>query len=171
MCLFIGTAIAIYGFLQNGATKIPSATYSVDNGTPGNSEPQQEQGTDSVLYYQSAQLAAGLHTLIINVTTAGGEFPYALDYAMYVPDSNTNTSGVSVTQTAIPNAPSASKKSVGPIVGGVVGGVAALAIIGFIVFYFMRKKKNKPYYFDRPTPEKMLGPGTPRLDAATLKDL
>lgn len=132
----------------------------MDYGTAGSSEPY----TDStgIVYYKSPSLAATNHTLIVNVTDAGPNYPYALDYAMYVPDANTpsETSGTSTTQTSVANAPSVSKKDIGAIVGGVIGGVAALIIVGLTVFYFMRKKRNQPYYFDKPTPEQMLGPGT-----------
>ena len=47
---------------------------------------------------------------------------------------------------------------VGAIVGGVVGGTAAIAILAIAAWYFLhrRSRGGQAYYFDKPSPEDML---------------
>lgn len=66
------------------------------------------------------------------------------------------------TQTVINNQASTAttKTPIGAIVGGVVGGVIVLLALAIGAFFFMRKKKSQPYYFDKPKAGDLLGGGT-----------
>lgn len=91
-------------------------------------------------------------------TTAPGSYSI-VDYGIQTPSSSTSlttTSGKSGTPTSTGNpsttnsqppstsiTPSTSKSNAGAIAGGVVGGLAVLAAIGLLFFYFRRRSNNR----------------------------
>ncbi|WEJ93685.1 hypothetical protein PSN45_001157 [Yamadazyma tenuis] len=93
------------------------------------------------------------------VTTSSGSGTAVVKTVTMEPSSTSTSASASATSTSSSkDSDEHSKKSnIGPIVGGVVGGVAALAIIGFLIFFFIRRKRaeeddeDEEEYFDKPT--------------------
>ena len=133
--------------------------YSVDGSSPayyvspGNATTPQ-WGT---VFYVSPQLNSGTHELTFNVTNATVESIYTLEFVLY---EGQGGQGSSATQTSLPTtvggaatgsaaAPTSGTTSVnvGAIVGGVVGGVAGLIILGLLIFFGLRRRNRRPYYY------------------------
>jgi len=148
---FDGTQALIYGAVLNGST-YPQATYMIDDSSAGSGSPYVDS-SGQVIYFITPELSSTTHTIFVNVTMASPTSPFILDSVLFVPASSMDTSGMVMTQTAIPSntaAVSASKSNAGAIAGGVVGGVAALAALVFGLFFCMRWRRSKPYYFEQP---------------------
>jgi hypothetical protein len=158
----LGTQGILVGALPAGNTSYPSATYSLDGSSLGTSSPWKDV-SGLVVYYSSPQLSASKHTLQITVTQASTNTPFFVDAFYFTPNSNVQTSGLVVTQTAIVHvtdpASEANGTNTASIVGGVVGGVIGLIALVLIGYYFMRWRRNQPYYFDKPSPGDMLSGG------------
>ncbi|KAL6818189.1 hypothetical protein GGI42DRAFT_1523 [Trichoderma sp. SZMC 28013] len=72
--------------------------------------------------------------------------------------ASTGTSTSTSTSTPDPAAPTSSGSSkAGPIAGGVVGGLAGLALLAGLIFYFLRKKRTA-------TPTQYITPSTEKYD-------
>ncbi|KAK7017164.1 hypothetical protein R3P38DRAFT_2985761 [Favolaschia claudopus] len=79
-----------------------------------------------------------LHSTPTNGTAA------LFDYAILTIDASSTSASPSASQTnPPPSANSKSKSKTGPIVGGVVGGLAAIALVTLALFFF-RRRKQKP---------------------------
>jgi hypothetical protein len=92
------------------------------------------------------------------VTNATVESIFALEFILYEGAGGQNAS---MTQTSLPTGAGAaatgyatvavsgvlSSVSVGAIVGGVVVGVAGLVIIGLLIFFGLRRRNRRPYYY------------------------
>lgn len=133
--------------------------YSVDGSSPdqyvspGNASTP-EWGT---VFYVSPPLSSGTHELTFNVTNATVESIYVLEFILY---EGTGGQGSSATQTSLPTnaggvasetaaaaTSGTSSVNVGAIVGGVVGGVAGLIILGLLIFFGLRRRNRRPYYY------------------------
>lgn len=81
-----GTQAILWGALPAGNKTFPSATYSIDSGSAGNSSPYTES-SGQVIYYKSPQLSSAKHTLLVNVTSASNETPFFIDAFVFTPIS------------------------------------------------------------------------------------
>lgn len=136
----------------------------------GTQKPWLDANTGAVVYFQTPKLADGVHKIDVKVSTANWTNQFILDCFLITPsadaDGDYDGDGVS-TSRSIP-APTSSSSSlpivtsqstpVGPIVGGVVGGIAGIAILALALWYFLRKRSSggRAYYFDKPTAGDML---------------
>ncbi|RPD66794.1 hypothetical protein L226DRAFT_118885 [Lentinus tigrinus ALCF2SS1-7] len=129
---FNGTGVMVYGVAsprpsgQQGALP-PSVSFSIDGGIPIPvvSDPDLQETEYSHQFYDSHTLSSGEHVLHMNVTHAEDDWPFVLDYILYVPLAPLPRPSSSS------DAPSAQasfvKTSHTPaIVGGVVGGMVLL---------------------------------------------
>lgn len=91
------------------------------------------------------------------MTNATVESIFALEFILY---EGAGGQDASMTQTSLPTGAAAaatgyatvavsgvSSVNVGAIVGGVVGGVASLIIIGLLIFFGLRRRNRRPYYY------------------------
>ena len=133
--------------------------YSVDGYSPGSyvspgnaTEPQ--WGT---VFYVSPPLSSGAHELTFNVTNATVNDIYVLEFILYDGPAGqgssatrtslpTNAGGVATSSVTAPTG-GTSSVNVGAIVGGVAGGVAGLIILGLLIFYGLRRRNRRPYYY------------------------
>lgn len=153
-----GTQVFVIGsLLAQVAGQLPASTiYSLDNLAPVEydlrSVPDDYDGSqlDGVTFYSSGMLDLGRHQLLINVTTASVETPYALDYIAYsssaepfVPNPSSASNSSSSSSPSQNTTSSHSSTPVGAIVGGVVGGVVLLASLLALSLFCRRQKRRK----------------------------
>lgn len=150
----VGTSVGVSGAMVplNG-TAPTTSVYSVDGEHTATltSFDNITVTTYGVTFYLAQALSAGEHTLVINVTHTTGNTPYLLDYIGYIPLPSAPATSQPVGQTGSP-APSHSSKSsvpVGPIVGGVIGGVIVLAslAVGLWWLYFRRSESEEEFSY------------------------
>ncbi|KAI0329583.1 hypothetical protein GY45DRAFT_1337426 [Cubamyces sp. BRFM 1775] len=149
---FNGTSVVVYvaiipptGFLVNDIMP-PSAILTLDGEDP---TPPVTAGTaansSDPMYgfplYTQGNLTAGEHTLEIFVSHGdeGNNWPFILDYIQYTPvDGPTAGLGESP-----PSATDNQSSLVGPILGGVVGGLVVLSLLAFAVYRWIVKRRQK----------------------------
>ncbi|UKZ93123.1 uncharacterized protein TrAFT101_008049 [Trichoderma asperellum] len=91
--------------------------------------------------------------------TTSGSSTSETDTSTSTGTGTTSDSSSTSTSTSTPSAPTSSGSSkAGPIAGGVVGGLAGLALIAALVFFFLRKRKTSPSQYITPSTEKYDGP-------------
>ncbi|TFK35389.1 hypothetical protein BDQ12DRAFT_726135 [Crucibulum laeve] len=170
---FTGTSIAVFGSILGINNQIqgnPISTYSIDGKLVHQFAPSRENDLQvNVIFYQSDTLPQGNHTLL--VTSLGDQGTFYLDYFEVTSDSSitgspiltsllsTATKTLSPTPAAvsqptlspnsasIPNGSSSKKVSIGPIVGGMLGGLVLLVIIltCLMIAVRWRRRRHQPY--------------------------
>jgi hypothetical protein len=172
---FQGSQAWIYGGVLNNSNPdgttflgFPTASYMID-GYPSGSQTPYYQGNELV-YFATPQLADGLHTINVTVTTANITNLYIFDYFAFTPTAGAYSSGLMTTST-LPTSTmvmpitTTHATPVGAIVGGVVGGIAGIAILAILAYYFMNKRSRggRAYYFEKPNAADVLA-GEDRIE-------
>ena len=143
----------------------PTTTYAIDGEVLGTyTAPVIAPGyfTTRNVFFQSQTLPDGDHTLVITTTNGTKPNIYVLDFFQYtaspVESSSSSTSWSSVSSSTVqPSSSSSSPISssstsavssssrvkVGPIVGGVLGGIAILVIAVLLLFICLKIRRNK----------------------------
>ena len=133
-------------------------TYNIDGGS-NFTQTYQSDGTNPIeeepnfKIVDTGYLAAGNHTVALTLTDCVNQ-TLVLDYKLYTPSFNTLASMPNLTasnpsstgQTSPTASSSGSKSHVGAIAGGVVGGVAFIAILIALVFFWLRRRRPKADY-------------------------
>jgi len=171
----LGTSVSIYGVFSWFQLGSLGATYTLD----GTSIPQtylvttrspqyiaNDGEASNFILFSSQTLAAGDHTLVINITQCVNQ-TFILDYITYTPSFSTlalmpNLTGTSLPTTTFNSAvPSGSPSSIltngsqvsqsnigtkktpiGAIVGGVIGGVLIVLLMGFLLGYLRGRRSS-----------------------------
>ncbi|KAF8969566.1 hypothetical protein BDZ97DRAFT_1653481, partial [Flammula alnicola] len=156
---FTGISLSWYGFipteLSHNAT---SGTYAVDGQTPVTFLLKGLPATSTTIYnqkfFQTPQLTAGQHKLVVTYQGSTQTTPLTLDYLVVQNGSIPSTGISSSTGVSSSAGPSATlgasngsnigknSNNIGAIVGGIVGGLAIilLAILGYL--YLRRRSKQ-----------------------------
>ena len=94
------------------------------------------------LLYQQANLSASTHTLEIVVAHGDEEnnWPFILDYIQYAPVDDLNAG---LGESSPSSADDDSSSLVGPILGGVVGGLVVFSLLAFAVYRCIVKRRQK----------------------------
>ncbi|KAF8079315.1 hypothetical protein FPV67DRAFT_110212 [Lyophyllum atratum] len=139
---FTGTQLTWIGYIPieqpgNGS----SASYSIDNGSPTSFALVGHPPTDGTsrfnqIFFTTPRLAPGPHTMVVEYNGNPQLTPLTLEH-IYL---TTSSSGGNPTATMQPGG--GKHTSVGPVVGGVVGGIAAIAIILGLVFFWRRRQRR-----------------------------
>ena len=153
----VGTQAVIFGAVVNGST-FPLATYSIDGASAGSISPY-INANNQVVYFLTPELSSANHTVLATVTQASSSSPFILDSVAFVPSGAMATSMTLSASSSSTGVSSTSQSHTGAIVGGTVGGIAALMALLLLVFFVMRRKRGRPYYFDKPNTGDLLGTG------------
>ncbi|KAH8094865.1 hypothetical protein BXZ70DRAFT_341344 [Cristinia sonorae] len=168
--VFVGTQISVYGSVVVRPGALPYIVQFLLDDEPAVEVTQLKTSSDAtnILIWQSRQLAAAGHQLIVNVTRATVGSPFYVDYLTYRaanetdPSPITTSSSISTTAstvstsststsstTSLPPSPSdppsntdIKKVPVGPIAGGVVAGVVGIAIILLGLWFWCRRRNR-----------------------------
>ncbi|KAI0650536.1 hypothetical protein C8Q79DRAFT_998362 [Trametes meyenii] len=133
----------------------PSATFKIDGSLQETATaPNNGSLSYSYPFFESSELSSGQHTLDIAVTHGTNQYPFILDYIIYLPESGATPTASQQATSTLPPGPTVftSSKStvpVGAIVGGVIGGIAVL-VGGAIAVYllcFRHRGGRKPYFY------------------------
>lgn len=163
---FTGSQAGLYGTVKNnpnisGNSSIgfPTAEYVIDGALSGQQMPRRDSATDSTVYFLTPPLADGTHVIDVNVTVANSTNPYIIDYFLVLPPlgsaSGDETTRMAPSFTSVADTPTTHvihHIPIGPIVGGIVGGVAVIAILSILAFCFLsrRSRGGQAYYFEKP---------------------
>ncbi|TBU59942.1 hypothetical protein BD310DRAFT_365384 [Dichomitus squalens] len=167
---FTGTRISLYGVVIpwiSGA--LPTAQYAVDGQSQNiSSAPNTTRTLLGVNFYTSDWFPNGTHMLTVNVTTATEDGPYLFDYLSIDttnPPAANNTAATNSTASASSSSTSTTSSSsstasssgtalgasthskssvpIAPLVGGVIGGLALLALIAFGAWWMWKKHRTE----------------------------
>ncbi|TFK92865.1 hypothetical protein K466DRAFT_594899 [Polyporus arcularius HHB13444] len=142
---FNGTGVMVYGVASprpSGEQRPnpPSVSFSIDGGIPIPvvSDPDLQDTEYSHQFYDSHTLSPDAHVLSMNVTQAEDDWPFVLDYILYIPLNpvlQPGSSGV-----APPAQASAAKTSphAAAIAGGVAGGI--MLLLTAVLYGYLRRK-------------------------------
>ncbi|TFK55643.1 hypothetical protein OE88DRAFT_643167 [Heliocybe sulcata] len=152
---FNGTAIYAYCILANYiqyTTTLTNLTFRLDGMSVGKNYVHVPTTSTSFQYnvpvYANDSIPNGEHTLEIEATGDTNSSLVLFDYATYTYNSDLAQTSASASATASPSptntASSSSKHSnhIGAIVGGVVGGVALLALLGLGAVLYSRRRRS-----------------------------
>ena len=154
LIVLAGTQVNVTGPLGSyDVYGVPSADFTLDgivNGTYEAPVVPPGEFIAGVVYYQSAPLSPGNHTLVI--TNLNGTFPteFWLDSIVYVPSADPVTSAptsnsASSTSSSASNAPQSTsntpstRSDTSAIAGGAVGGGAGAVLLALFLFFFLRR--------------------------------
>ena len=163
----VGTQVWVVGGTYPLGSNPPwVVTFTVDGQSPASllTAPNPTSQQLGVYLYASPKLSADdEHELTLKVTAASANAPFVFQEVVFAPSNPSPTTTqsqvvytattppqvtVTVSSSPLPSAKSSSP-STGAIVGGVAAGVAVLAIIGILLFYWFRKRRNgKPYFYE-----------------------
>lgn len=119
----------------------PSVSFSIDGGVPIPvvSDPDLQDTEYSHQFYNSHTLSAGEHVLHLNVTHGEQDWPFVLDYILYLPlaPSQSGTGAVAPSS----QASTAKTTPTGAIVGGIAGSVVLL--LAAALYAYFRKPRSK----------------------------
>jgi hypothetical protein len=135
----------------------PISTYSIDGQTPGVFIPSQAENNTFTTFFVSPQLSDAQHTLTVSLASDG--VPFFLDAILFNATSVAQVTSAGQQQPTIittvivaaSSAPQVSaaaastKTHVGPIVGGVVGGIAILVSALLAWYFFCVRRKSRTY--------------------------
>ena len=130
------------------------SSYSIDNGSTTIFNATESAGFQfQQKLFQSARLNESIsHTIVVTLVNNG---TYFIDYFLIVPsDATTSTSASSLASSSATDSSStagavngsqshSSRVSLGPVVGGTLGGLALLIIIAILAFLLCCKKRRK----------------------------
>ncbi|KAL1944137.1 hypothetical protein VTO73DRAFT_3322 [Trametes versicolor] len=158
--VFNGTQMYVFGVILAAPdtgllVRAPAATFIMD-GEAGPSMGSPFDGTTAEYAWQWFSwetLDPGQHTMVMRVDhgddRSEAEWPFVLDYIQYTPLSSgsaAQTHSLAQPTDATPSIIVESGKGqadVGPIVGGVVGGIAGLALLTFAAFFLFVKRRRR----------------------------
>ncbi len=121
------------------------STYSIDNVVKQNYiAPQVKVDDYGVMFFDSGDIGALNHFMLVNITSATASFPYYLDsIAVVSPLNASTTSSQSLTPShSVTPVPSGQHPAAGPIAGGVLGGVSLISLLAAIFFWYRRRKSR-----------------------------
>lgn len=148
-----GNYVGVYGTVPGYYDSAPSAgaisQYFIDNSTSPSSVFTPTPNQDPVYqqpFFQSTYLADGTHSLTVTLagdTPVGGAGGYWVDFFIVGPPVATTHT----TSTPPPSTKSDNRNSsvpIGPIVGGIMGGIAFLLLLsGLLSLYILRRRQSR----------------------------
>ncbi|KAJ7822446.1 hypothetical protein B0H13DRAFT_2126955 [Mycena leptocephala] len=110
--------------------------------------------TPQVPLYRASNLGGGQHTIQLTSQPGPAGQVFAIDFVQVSPSSTVKGGGAgsggatanasaNTSATVSGTSAGASKSNTGPIVGGVIAGLAVLAILAFLGFFLLRRKRRR----------------------------
>lgn len=155
---FTGTAVYAYAVLSYVLTNL---TFNIDGSDVGNFVYVPPATFGGYQYdhpiFSKDGLKNGPHQLVMSTTGNTNQTIFLFDYLVYTVDTDPATSSVTSTSSTASVQPSSStpapsadhsKKttSVGPIVGGVVGGLAVVGVVAALLLFCLRRRMSPHVY-------------------------
>ncbi|KAL1748417.1 hypothetical protein HDZ31DRAFT_60401 [Schizophyllum fasciatum] len=134
---FTGDSVAVYGTLPPPAEQNVTVAYAVDQEAPTAHAlppaPVPNQASPKALLFRASGLAAGAHTLSLNVTAvADARAPLGVDFVLY------NATGGTLGR--LGGVDKGGSVNVRAVVGGVLGALAATSALVLLIFVLVRKR-------------------------------
>ncbi|KAJ7134649.1 hypothetical protein C8R44DRAFT_829090 [Mycena epipterygia] len=142
---FNGNSISVYGVVPNlnitaAAAGNSSAAYIVDGVSTVIPVPSESNQVHPMSQFFHADLEAGTHTLVFNVTEVAPSHVIGIDFVLY--NSSDTTSGTSPVKAPVV-APSKKTSHTGVIVAATLGTLAALVLLALLLFLYRRRRSSK----------------------------
>ncbi|KAJ7764413.1 hypothetical protein B0H16DRAFT_1454950 [Mycena metata] len=153
---FHGTSASLYGFVPTElAHNATWATYSIDGDTPVNFTLEGLSSSNSataynVLLFTTPTIPNTEHNLVVSYGGDSQHTPLVVGDFYVATASSTTTNSSSSDSSSGPSSPSSSSLAttiskhspVGAIVGGLLGGVAILALLGLLALFCQRRRRR-----------------------------
>jgi len=140
---FNGNSVAVYGVIPNNTDAANStAAYIIDGVSTAVPLPSGSNFVQPMIELFHADLTAGTHTLVFNVTGVAPSHVFGIDFVLY--NSSVDTSPEGSTVQAPVASSSRSKHHTRIIVGAVLGTLAGLVLVGLLLFLYKRSRSRKP---------------------------
>jgi len=138
---FSGSSISVYGVVLNTTTTTGgnvTTAYTVDGKTTVHPLPEDINQSSPMAKLFHADLDAGDHTLLMNVTSVTAHHALGFDFVTYTGCSETTHP----TSSSAPLTSAVNSPQVGAIVGGVLGGVVGLIAIALLFIMWTRRRQK-----------------------------
>lgn len=114
---FTGKQIQVYGTVRSQPKNKPyvatSSTYSIDDEQMGSfTSPNLTQEADGLMLFNSGTIPLKSHVLTVSVDSASEDFPYLLDYLVFIPAPPLSSDALPVSSGGSPFGPSSSSSLV-----------------------------------------------------------
>ncbi|RDX49131.1 hypothetical protein OH76DRAFT_1404033 [Lentinus brumalis] len=161
---FQGTGVAINGSRNWGS-------YGYDVSLDGQGPVTYNASTmwfigDALLYYQDGLDPTATHTVTVQPTVGAG-LKFWLNTVTVFTDNPSEAGGLVSTPSPTSSSSDHPKTNVGAIAGGVIGGLAFLALVAGLLWYFVRRKRQATKIFDREQPSPFVATRTPTTATTT----
>jgi hypothetical protein len=155
----LGTSVSWVGFIPNELPhNASSATYSVDGGPPiffplKGLSPGPSNTFYNQFFFTTPELTPGAHSLVVVHQGTAQQTPLTLDF-LYVTNTSTpvtpsptpSTNSTTTIPSPTPQ-PHNHGPPIGAIVGGVVGGLALIALTLFFLWWYKREQRRARTHF------------------------
>ncbi|KAJ7044152.1 hypothetical protein C8F04DRAFT_942736 [Mycena alexandri] len=138
---FTGNSVAVYGVVPNNTDTANSTfSYSVDGVSTVVPVPLTSTQVDVMTEFFHADVPAGTHTLVFNVTEVAPSHVFGVDFVLYNSTVDTSSPEGSTVQTPVARHPNHTRI----IVGATIGSIAALVLLCSLLCLYKRSKSRKP---------------------------
>ncbi|KAF7365195.1 hypothetical protein MVEN_00391100 [Mycena venus] len=138
---FNGNSVSVSGVVPNNAgAGNSSAAFIIDGTSTVVPLPSASNFVQPMTQFFHADLTAGTHTLVFNITELAPSHVFGVDFVLYNSSVDTLPKGSAV-QAPVASS-SGSKHHTRIIVGSVVGALAGLALVGFFLFLYKKSRSR-----------------------------
>jgi hypothetical protein len=135
-----GSSVAVYGIVPNNTDGNSTAAYTIDGVSTVLPIPSGSNQVQGMSEFFNANLEPGTHTLLLNVTEVAPGHVFGIDFVLYNSSVETSPAGSTV---QAPVASSRHTNRTRTIVGATLGALAGLALLGLIVFLYLKPRSRK----------------------------
>ncbi|KAF8147331.1 hypothetical protein K438DRAFT_485476 [Mycena galopus ATCC 62051] len=139
---FNGNSVAVVGVVPNNTdTANSTAAYIIDGVSTIMLLPSGANFVQPMSEFFHVDLAAGIHTLVFNITEVAPSHFFGIDFVAYNSSVDTSPDGSTV---QAPVTSGRTKHRTGIIVGSVIGVLAGVVFVGLLLFLYKKSRSRKP---------------------------